>query len=90
MDHLLADRDQGQIYRPIHFQHHRELGTTGDTEFMYFLRLRGLVKISRERPLIHHPLVSLFQVFFPGLDFLRRPYARLSQMVFVLKRAEPG
>lgn len=51
------------------------------------LRLLGLVKISRERPLIYHPLVPLLQVMTAGLDFLRSPVARLSQMVFVLKRA---
>ena len=35
-----------RIYRPIHFQHHRELGTTGDTEFTYFFPL-NLVFILR-------------------------------------------
>jgi 2-polyprenyl-3-methyl-5-hydroxy-6-metoxy-1,4-benzoquinol methylase len=52
------------------------------------LRLLGLVKISRERPSIYHPLVPLFQALFAGLDILRRPLARLSQMIFVLERAE--
>jgi 2-polyprenyl-3-methyl-5-hydroxy-6-metoxy-1,4-benzoquinol methylase len=52
------------------------------------LRLLGLVKISRERPLIYHPLVPLFQVIFAGLDMLRSPIARSSQMIFVLRHAE--
>ncbi|HLN48664.1 MAG TPA: hypothetical protein VK251_04075, partial [Steroidobacteraceae bacterium] len=52
------------------------------------LRLLGLVKISRERPSIYHPLVTLFQGLFAGLDILRSPFARLSQMIFVLERAE--
>jgi hypothetical protein len=52
------------------------------------LRSRGLVKISRERPSIYHPLVPLFQAIFAGLDILRSPIARLSQMVFVLEHAE--
>jgi SAM-dependent methyltransferase len=52
------------------------------------LRLLGLVKISRERPSIYHPLVPLFQAIFAGLDILRSPLARLSQMIFVLERAE--
>jgi len=28
-------------YRPTHFQHHRDLGTTTDTEFTYFFPLNG-------------------------------------------------
>jgi hypothetical protein len=32
------------------------------------LRLLGLVKISRERPLIYHPLVPQLQAVFAGLD----------------------
>jgi 2-polyprenyl-3-methyl-5-hydroxy-6-metoxy-1,4-benzoquinol methylase len=51
------------------------------------LRLLGLVKISRERPSIYHPLVPLLQGLFAGLDILRRPLARLSQMIFVLEHA---
>jgi 2-polyprenyl-3-methyl-5-hydroxy-6-metoxy-1,4-benzoquinol methylase len=52
------------------------------------LRLLGLVKISRERPSIYHPLVPLLQGLFAGLDILRSPLARLSQMIFVLEHAE--
>jgi 2-polyprenyl-3-methyl-5-hydroxy-6-metoxy-1,4-benzoquinol methylase len=52
------------------------------------LRLLGLVKISRERPSICHPLVPLFQALFAGLDILRSPFARLSQMIFVFEHAE--
>jgi fatty acid desaturase len=35
-----------KAYRPVHFQHHRQLGTTSDTEFTYFfpLNLLFLVK----------------------------------------------
>jgi SAM-dependent methyltransferase len=51
------------------------------------LRLLGLAKLSRERPSVYHPLVPLFQVVFAAFDLLRRPFARLSQMVFVLGRA---
>jgi 2-polyprenyl-3-methyl-5-hydroxy-6-metoxy-1,4-benzoquinol methylase len=49
------------------------------------LRLMGLVDISRERPSIYHPLVPLFQGLFAGFDFVRRPFAKLSQMFFALK-----
>jgi len=52
------------------------------------LRLMGLVDISRERPSIYHPLVPLFQGLFAGFDFIRRPFSKLSQMVFTLKRSD--
>lgn len=53
------------------------------------LRLLGLVNISRERPLVYHPLLPLFQVIFAAFDLIRRPVTRLSQMIFVLKQASP-
>ena len=31
-----------KVYRPVHFQHHRQLGTTSDTEFSYFFPLNLL------------------------------------------------
>jgi hypothetical protein len=31
-----------KVYRPVHFQHHRQLGTTSDTEFTYFFPLNLL------------------------------------------------
>lgn len=31
-----------RVYRPVHFQHHRQLGTTSDTEFTYFFPLNLL------------------------------------------------
>jgi 2-polyprenyl-3-methyl-5-hydroxy-6-metoxy-1,4-benzoquinol methylase len=51
------------------------------------LRMLRLAKISRERPSVYHPLVPLFQVIFAAVDFIRRPFFALSQMVFVLRRA---
>jgi 2-polyprenyl-3-methyl-5-hydroxy-6-metoxy-1,4-benzoquinol methylase len=50
------------------------------------LRRAGLATVSRERPSIYHPLVSLLQLIFAGVDFLRRPFGPLSQMFFVLER----
>ena len=49
------------------------------------LRLMGLIDISRERPLIYHPLVPLVQALFAGFDFIRGPFTKLSQMLFALK-----
>jgi len=49
------------------------------------LRRMGLVKGSREKPLVYHPLIPLFQAAFAGFDLIRRPLARLSQMIFVMR-----
>jgi 2-polyprenyl-3-methyl-5-hydroxy-6-metoxy-1,4-benzoquinol methylase len=50
---------------------------------------RGVVSVSRERPVVYHPLFSLFAAAFAALDFLRRPFAKTSQMFFVLEHG-PG
>jgi 2-polyprenyl-3-methyl-5-hydroxy-6-metoxy-1,4-benzoquinol methylase len=47
---------------------------------------RGIVKISRQRPVVNHPLFSLLAAAFAALDFVRRPFAKTSQMFFVLER----
>lgn len=52
------------------------------------LRKLGLVKITAERPAIAHPLVPMLQAGSAAFDFLRRPFAPLSQMEIVLKPAE--
>lgn len=51
------------------------------------LRRLGLISASRAAPLTHHPLIPLLQVLFAAIDFARRPFAKLSQMVIVLRRA---
>jgi hypothetical protein len=52
------------------------------------LRKLGLVKITAERPAVAHPLIPLLQAGSAAFDFLRRPFAPLSQMEMVLKPAE--
>jgi SAM-dependent methyltransferase len=49
-----------------------------------WLAARGLVAISRKRPLLEHPLFGMTAVAFAAFDFLRRPFAKTSQMLFVL------
>lgn len=51
------------------------------------LRRMHLVQISSERPAIYHPLTPLLQIAFAGVDFIRRPISKLSQMQLVLTRA---
>jgi 2-polyprenyl-3-methyl-5-hydroxy-6-metoxy-1,4-benzoquinol methylase len=51
------------------------------------LRRLGLVSCSKERPTPFHPLSPLLQAGFAAFDFARRPVAKTSQMLFVLRRA---
>jgi SAM-dependent methyltransferase len=50
------------------------------------LRRFGIVRISRQRPSIYHPLTPLLQAAGAAFDFARKPFMRLSQMVIVLKQ----
>jgi SAM-dependent methyltransferase len=52
------------------------------------LRRLGLVKITAQRPAVAHPLIPLLQAGSAAFDFLRRPFAPLSQMELVLRPAE--
>ena len=54
---------------------------------------RGLVRISRQRPVVYHPLFGVLAAAFAALDFVRRPFAKTSQMFFVLEHdrtTQPG
>ncbi|MDH7799662.1 MULTISPECIES: class I SAM-dependent methyltransferase [unclassified Beijerinckia] len=50
------------------------------------LRRAGLVKVDAARPAVMHPLIPPLQALFAAFDFLRRPFARLSQMELVLRK----
>jgi 2-polyprenyl-3-methyl-5-hydroxy-6-metoxy-1,4-benzoquinol methylase len=50
-----------------------------------WLASRGLARISRERPVVYHPLFGLLAAGFAAFDFLRMPFAKTSQMFFVLE-----
>jgi len=52
-----------------------------------FLRRMGLVKVDAEHPAITHPLIPFLQAMFAAFDFIRRPFAKLSQMELVLRKA---
>jgi SAM-dependent methyltransferase len=49
------------------------------------LRRWGLIRTSKERPPIYHPLNPLLQAAFAAFDFARQPFSKPSQMFFVLK-----
>ena len=52
------------------------------------LRKLGLVKITAARPAVAHPLIPLLQAASAAFDFLRRPFAPLSQMELVARLAD--
>ncbi len=50
-----------------------------------WLARHGLVRITQQRPVVYHPLFGLLAAGFAALDFVRRPFAKTSQMFFVLE-----
>ncbi len=57
--------------------------------FLFWLSKSGIVKISRERPVFYHPLFGALSAGFALVDFIRSPFAKTSQMFFMLT-SEPG
>lgn len=55
---------------------------------MALLLRRGWVKLSHQRPMVHHPLFALCMVIFAGLDLLRAPFSQTAQMFVVLEKAD--
>jgi SAM-dependent methyltransferase len=51
---------------------------------LFWLARRRIVSITRDRPVFYHPLFGLFSAGFAAVDFIRRPFAKTSQMFFVL------
>lgn len=51
-----------------------------------WLARRGLARVDRERPVVYHPLFQPLAALFAAFDFARRPFAKTSQMFFVLGR----
>jgi len=50
------------------------------------MRRFGLIEISAQRPACYHPLHPLLRASFAAFEFARTPFARLSHMVFTLRR----
>lgn len=53
------------------------------------LRDAGLCRIDRERPVVRHPLFGPLNAAFAAFDFMRMPFAKTSQMFFVLRKRSP-
>jgi len=47
-----------------------------------------LVRADAKRPLVYHPLFGFISMIMAAFDFARKPFAPLSQMLFVLKHPE--
>ncbi len=54
---------------------------------LFMLERLGLVSITKERPVMYHPLFAPLGGVFAAFDLLRKPFARTSQMFFVLGHA---
>jgi SAM-dependent methyltransferase len=53
---------------------------------LYGLAAWKIIKVTKERPAIYHPLYPLLAGFFAGIDFARAPFGKRSQMFIVLGR----
>jgi hypothetical protein len=56
--------------------------------FLNYLRARGLTRIDRDRPVVQHPCFGLLNAAFAAFDFMRMPFAKTSQMFFILGEAD--
>jgi 2-polyprenyl-3-methyl-5-hydroxy-6-metoxy-1,4-benzoquinol methylase len=55
---------------------------------LHWLHRRRWIRADRDRPIIYHPLFGLISLAAATFDFLRKPFAPLSQMFFVLGKKE--
>ena len=56
------------------------------TSTLFALENIGLVSITKERPVVYHPLYAPLTAMFAGFDFIRGIFAKTSQMFFVLEK----
>jgi 2-polyprenyl-3-methyl-5-hydroxy-6-metoxy-1,4-benzoquinol methylase len=53
---------------------------------LHYMQQRKWIKANAAKPLIYHPLFTVISILTAAFDFLRKPFAPLSQMFFVLKK----
>lgn len=58
------------------------------TSTLFALENMGMVKITKERPVVYHPLYAPLTGIFAGFDFIRGIFAKTSQMFFVLEKGK--
>jgi 2-polyprenyl-3-methyl-5-hydroxy-6-metoxy-1,4-benzoquinol methylase len=56
------------------------------TSVLFGLSHWGLVRITREHPVVTHPLFPLLNACFAAFDFARAPFVPTSQLFFVLRK----
>jgi SAM-dependent methyltransferase len=56
--------------------------------FIISMYRKGWLRVSRERPVIFHPLFPIIGALTAAFDFVRRPFAKTSQMFLVLQKKE--
>ena len=55
---------------------------------IHWLHKRKWIKVDKEHPIIYHPLFGVISIAAAAFDFIRKPFAPLSQMFFVLQKKE--
>ena len=53
---------------------------------LHYLHKKRWLKASAQKPLIYHPLFGIISIITAAFDFLRKPFAPLSQMFFILTK----
>lgn len=53
---------------------------------LHWLHKKKLIKADKEHPIIYHPLFALISIIMAAFDFIRKPFAPLSQMFFVITK----
>jgi SAM-dependent methyltransferase len=56
------------------------------TSILFMLAGWGVINVTRERPAVNHPLFPIIAGVSAAFDFMRAPFAKLSQMLIVLQR----
>ena len=53
---------------------------------LHWLHKKKLIKADKDHPVIYHPLFSVISIAAAAFDFIRKPFAALSQMFFVITK----
>ena len=53
---------------------------------LHWLHKKKIIKAGKDHPIIYHPSFPVISIFMAAFDFIRKPFASLSQMFFVLTK----
>jgi SAM-dependent methyltransferase len=53
---------------------------------LHWMHKKKWITANKEKPIIYHPLFTIISIVAAGFDFIRKPFAPLSQMFFVLTK----